>query len=548
MVPGAAKLDCGFISMVTAKLLSPSGTANGFGWYAILAAVLFAVMGLPTAVWLDLTALSDKTIRNQGSEIAHIIDSMRSFYSSDVVGRVLKAEGKVTTSHRYLESNGAIPIPATMSIELAKRIGSTADGVSYRFISDLPFKGRETHPFDTFESDALATLRAGTAKEVVDVSGSLFDRKLRLVTPVVMGPVCVACHNSHPESPKTDWKVGDVRGIQEVTVAQPIEANVFAFKYLLAYFGLLAAAGLSFLALQRRQAKVIGAMNRELTDANDFLATVSMKIAKYIPPHVYKNVFSGMGEAAMSTERKKLTMFYSDIEELAPAADKLQPEDVTDLINTYLSAMATIAEEHGGVVDKFVGEAVLVFFGAPESRGAAEDARACVRMAVAMKRRLHQLNHEWRRRGIQTTLQARMGINTGYCNIGSFGSNERMEYTIVGAEANLAAKLQTLASPSGIVLSGETYSLVRDLVKARAGAAFDMPGIGHRIEPYAIEGLDEAEELRSQVISEHRDGLDLYIDMEALDQDALLKARARLAGVLDVIDREITGIAKPAAR
>ena len=69
-----------------------------------------------------------------------------------------------------------------------------------------------------------------------------------------MGQACVACHNTHPESPKRDWKVGDVRGIQEVTITQPIAANIFSFKYLLAYFVLVAAAGLAFIVMQRRQA------------------------------------------------------------------------------------------------------------------------------------------------------------------------------------------------------------------------------------------------------------------------------------------------------
>ena len=84
---------------------------------------------------------------------------------------------------------------------------------------------------------------------------------MRLVAPVIMGRACVACHNSHPESPKRDWKVGDVRGLQEVTITQPIGNDLFAFKYLLAYFVLVAAVGFIFIALQRRQAAVIQAMN-----------------------------------------------------------------------------------------------------------------------------------------------------------------------------------------------------------------------------------------------------------------------------------------------
>ncbi|TKD10290.1 MAG: adenylate/guanylate cyclase domain-containing protein, partial [Mesorhizobium sp.] len=93
-----------------------------------------------------------------------------------------------------------------------------------------------------------------------------------------------------------------------------------------------------------------------------------------------------------------------------------------------------------------------------------EDARACLRMAVDMQRRLEQLNRVWHDRGVERPFRARMGINTGYCNVGNFGSDDRMDYTIIGAEANLAARLQSIAEPGGICLSYETYALVRDLV------------------------------------------------------------------------------------
>jgi adenylate cyclase len=108
-----------------------------------------------------------------------------------------------------------------------------------------------------------------------------------------MAAACVACHDSHPDSPKRDWKVGDIRGLQEVTITQPIGGDLFAFKYLLAYFFLVAAVGLLFIALQRRQAADIQGMNAKLETANEFLASLSMKISRYISPQIYKSIFSG---------------------------------------------------------------------------------------------------------------------------------------------------------------------------------------------------------------------------------------------------------------
>jgi hypothetical protein len=157
------------------------------------------------------------------------------------------------------------------AVDRARQEDQRPGVVSYRFVSDLPFKGRETHALDAFETNAIAALRADPKENAVDVAGTIFDRRVRVASPVVMGEVCVACHNKHPDSPKRDWKVGDVRGIQEISVAQPLEANIFAFKYLLAYIALAAAAGLAILLLQWRQAALIGNMNRELTE-EQFLA------------------------------------------------------------------------------------------------------------------------------------------------------------------------------------------------------------------------------------------------------------------------------------
>ena len=156
----------------------------------------------------------------------------------------------------------------------------------------------------------------------------------------------------------------------------------------------------------------------------------------------------------MTTERKKLTIFFSDIKDFTATTERLQPEELTALLNEYLTEMTAIAQKHGGTVDKYIGDAILVFFGDPETKGVREDAQACVRMAIEMQKRLGQLNARWRRAGIERPFQARIGINTGYCNVGNFGSDDRMDYTIIGAEANLAARLQSVAAPGGITLMG----------------------------------------------------------------------------------------------
>jgi class 3 adenylate cyclase len=508
----------------------------------LAAAVILGLLGLPVAAWLDLRVLSERMLRTQAGEISRIIDDMRGFYGSDVVGRILQGSGQAKAVHNYRDVAGAIPIPATLSIELGKRISAHDGSVKYRFVSDLPFRGREPHNLDAFEHSALAALRSDPKQSVVDVSGSWLDRHVRTAAPVVMGQVCVNCHNTHPDSPKQDWKVGDVRGIQEISVVQPIAANVFSFKFLLAYFALAAAAGITFIVLQRRQGALIRGMNRELGEANDFLAAISMKIAKYLSPQVYKGIFSGQKDVTIATERKKLTIFFSDIKDFTAISERLQPEDLTSLLNEYFTEMSNIALKHGATLDKFIGDAILAFFGDPETKGVEEDARACLRMAVEMQRRLEQLDTQWRQRGIEQPFRARMGINTGYCNVGNFGSEDRMDYTIIGAEANLAARLQSIAEPGGICLSYETYALVRDMVRASPLQPISMKGISREVVPYSVEGLLGELAQRPQVISEHGKGLDLFLDLEAMDERSIERAQKRLTEAL----LALSGRAKPA--
>ena len=248
-----------------------------------------------------------------------------------MVGRVLAAPParRPQVTHNYEAIPGAIPIPATLSLELGRVISEQQHNITYRFVSDYPFKNRAPHALDEFERNALATLRADPHQLVTDVSDSLFNDRVRLVAPVIMGAACVSCHNSHPESPKRDWKVGDVRGIQEVSITQPIAANIFSFKYLLIYFVLVAATGLTFILMQRRQAATIRGMNRELETANEFLASLSMKISRYLSPQIYKSIFSGQKDVTIHTERKKLTIFFSDIKDFTATTERLQPEQIT---------------------------------------------------------------------------------------------------------------------------------------------------------------------------------------------------------------------------
>jgi class 3 adenylate cyclase len=199
--------------------------------------------------------------------------------------------------------------------------------------------------------------------------------------------------------------------------------------------------------------------------------------------------------------------------------------------------MSAIATRHGGTIDKFVGDAMLIFFGDPETRGEAEDAMACLRMALDMQRRVAELNMKWRNEGIEYPFRVRMGINTGFCNVGNFGSADRMDYTIIGAEANLAARLQAIAEPGRVVISYETYALVRAILVAHPLAPITMKGISRDIVPYSVEGMLNAAGQTVEIFSEHMTGLDFYLDPTVIDAQSSEHIRAVLRQALATLER-----------
>ncbi len=300
--------------------------------------------------------------------------------------------------------------------------------------------------------------------------------------------------------------------------------------------------------LQEQEAQLnrrLESMNRELEAANDFLVRISTKISHYLAPQIYKSIFSGQKDVTIHTERKELTIFFSDIKDFTATTERLQPEQITLLLNEYFTEMSAIALKHGGTVDKFIGDALVIFFGDPETKGTVEDARACINMATEMQRRLAELNVQWRRAGTEQPFRVRMGINTGFCNVGNFGSVHRMDYTAIGGEVNLAARLQSIAEPGHIVISYETYVLVRDVVAARALPEMSVKGVSRKVVPYVVEGvLDEAGQ-KVEIFSEHMTGLDFYLDPRAVDVNALERIRATLRNAIAALEGR-TGESAPA--
>ena len=131
--------------------------------------------------------------------------------------------------------------------------------------------------------------------------------------------------------------------------------------------------------------------NELVSEQKRELEVLSTKLSKYLSPQVYSSIFTGQRNVEIASSRKKLTVFFSDIADFTATTDDLESEELTGLLNHYLTEMSKIALEHGATIDKYVGDAILAFFGDPETKGVKEDALACVNMAIAMQRRMREL-------------------------------------------------------------------------------------------------------------------------------------------------------------
>jgi PAS domain S-box-containing protein len=276
-------------------------------------------------------------------------------------------------------------------------------------------------------------------------------------------------------------------------------------------------------------------LNQEVSIKNEQLQGLSNKLAKYLSRQVYTNIFEGKRDVKIESYRKKLTIFFSDIEGFTELTERVESEVLTSVLNKYLNEMSKIALEHGGTIDKYIGDAIMIFFGDPESLGEKEDAIACVKMAIDMNRRLQEMRREWDILGITTPLKIRMGVNTGFCTVGNFGSEERLDYTIVGGAVNLANRLESAAETGEILISEDTFSLIKDVIKCKARGKIDVKGFAYPINTYVVIGEVDKLKGEEEQISAQLNGFNLSINYDKLNysdkiyaKELLLKAMSKL--------------------
>lgn len=266
-----------------------------------------------------------------------------------------------------------------------------------------------------------------------------------------------------------------------------------------------------------RREKELNSLNAEMKNKNRLLKVLSERLSRYISPQLAKSILEDGQDVKLESSRKKLTVFFSDLVGFAEIADRLESEELTEHLNRYLDEMTKIALEYGATIDKYMGDAIMVFFGDPFTKGVKEDALLCAKMALDMKKRLRELT----RSGELLPFEVRMGINTGYCTVGNFGSENRMDYTIIGKEVNIASRLESAANVGEILISAETYSLVKEEIECEEGELYNLKGISHPVKAYRALGIKESTLSKKQIFDTEVFGgaASVYIDSDRLGEE-----------------------------
>jgi class 3 adenylate cyclase len=209
-------------------------------------------------------------------------------------------------------------------------------------------------------------------------------------------------------------------------------------------------------------------------------------IQRYVPAQLAEKILSGEHVGGAQPERRKLTLFFSDVVGFTNSADQMEPEDLASLLNEYLGEMSKIADEFGATLNQFVGDGIMIFFGAPDATSDQDHAMRAVRMSLAMQQRMTELGRKWFDDGIQTPFRIRIGINTGVASIGDFGSEGRTTYSAIGNQTNLTARIQDHCEPGKVLISHTTWALVKDEIACLDRGEIEVKGIHYPVRVYEV--------------------------------------------------------------
>ena len=445
----------------------------------ILLLFLLLAIGSLVTIW-NINRFSNNLIEYQASQNADLyiqaFNESRSLYLSEVVDRI-RDNPDIEITHQYDLKQYAIPIPATFLIELGERIQKQNNGLYMRLYSPYPFRQRqETGGMSNeFEKEAWNFLTQYPEGEYKTLENFRGRRALRYAKADIMRQSCVDCHNSHPDSPKTDWQVGDVRGIIEITqsldtITQKVNLGLKGMSFFLTSIFLLVLVGI-FLVVNRLQ-YVSKELEKKVKERTRSLAAEREKsenlLRNILPDKIVTNLKDR--QDSLAEHFSTVTILFADIVGFTALSTQLHPLDLVDQLNQIFSTFDRLVEQYGLEKIKTIGDAYMVVGGLPVLR--TDHADAIANIALEMQNEIGQF-----RTNQGNLLQIRIGINTGAVVAGVIGK-KKFAYDLWGDAVNVASRMESTGEPDRIQVTEETYNLLKDRYDLECRGEIEVKGKG----------------------------------------------------------------------
>ncbi|HLT48742.1 MAG TPA: adenylate/guanylate cyclase domain-containing protein [Rubricoccaceae bacterium] len=225
---------------------------------------------------------------------------------------------------------------------------------------------------------------------------------------------------------------------------------------------------------------------REIVDREREASVVRQAFGRYLSDKIAQAILSDPGALSLGGERREVSVLMSDLSGFSALSERLEPERVVELLNLYLGKMTEVIDAYDGTIDEFIGDAILVIFGAPIARS--DHAERAVACAVAMQRAMADVNAALAERGLPA-LAMGIGLNTGEVVVGNIGSEKRAKYGVVGSPVNLTSRIQTLAASGEVVITTATREAAGPTVRIASTREVAMKGFAEPITVHFVEGV-----------------------------------------------------------
>lgn len=256
----------------------------------------------------------------------------------------------------------------------------------------------------------------------------------------------------------------------------------------------------------------------------DTLVNVTNKLTRFLPQQIWQPIVKNNSKVEVVNQRRKLTILFSDIVGFTDLSDNISPDHLANILNTYLDRMTQVTQKYGATLDKFLGDGLLCYFGDMGGNDR-DNAIACANMAIEMRREMEVLRHQWRLLGFGG-LYVRIGINTGYCYVGNFGSRNRMTYTVIGKEANYASRLESAAQKNQILISESTFNLIAHVHNCQAVGQFKFKGFQEAMNVWELLEPNSETLQQTHWVDYHLPGFNLHLnfhDIRNYDKNDIVK-------------------------